>query len=102
MRLQIMCFYTGGNQDDTFIVAMHHSWKILSIARAHKRMRGSYSRVKSGGSQQTGYRHHIHNRSGASRPLGLVEIGERIKEQEKEQETDYSFLFENENAPVHD
>ena len=34
--------------------------------------------------------------------MGLVEIGERIKEQEKEQETDYSFLFENENAPVHD
>ena len=25
--------------------------------------------------------------------MGLVEIGERIKEQEKEQETDYSFLF---------
>jgi hypothetical protein len=34
--------------------------------------------------------------------MGLVEIGERIKEQEKEQETDYSFLFENETAPVHD
>ena len=34
--------------------------------------------------------------------MGLVEIGERIKEQEKEQETDYSFLFEDETAPVHD
>ena len=34
--------------------------------------------------------------------MGLVEIGERIKEQEKEQETDYSFLFEDEKAPVHD
>jgi hypothetical protein len=35
--------------------------------------------------------------------MGLVEIGERInKEQEKEQETDYSFLFEDENAPVQD
>ena len=31
--------------------------------------------------------------------MGLVEIAERIKEQEKEQETDYSFLFEDEEAP---
>jgi hypothetical protein len=32
--------------------------------------------------------------------MKLVEIGERIKEQEKEQETDYGFLFEDEKAPV--
>jgi hypothetical protein len=30
--------------------------------------------------------------------MGLVEIAERIKEQEKEQDTDYSFLFEDEEA----
>ena len=34
--------------------------------------------------------------------MGLVEIGERIKEQDKDKETDYSFLFEEENAPVQD
>ena len=34
--------------------------------------------------------------------MGLVEIGERIKEQNKDKETDYSFLFEDENAPVQD